>query len=149
MPWQFPIFLSTPGQLDSWCQFHSKSDFTVSSRSFLFPFLISEVISQRNEQDRYRMLLQAIAVARAGQYLMEAGAPMRFFVVAVYLRADLTAERYVVTHTGPGRKVCRSAHPPCCFPHRESRYSLARKILPLLRQRVRSRSCVRCTTSWG
>jgi hypothetical protein len=87
----------------------------VSSRSFLFPFLISEVISQRNEQDRYCMLLQAIAVARAGQYLMEADAPMRFFVVAVYLRADLTAERYVVTHTGPGRKVCRSVHPPFVF----------------------------------
>ena len=115
VPWQFPIFLSTPAQLDSWCQFHPRSDFMISSRSFLFPFLISEVILQRNEQDRYRMLLQAIAVARAGQYLMEAGAPMRFFVVAVYLHADLTVERYVVTHTGPGRKVCRSVHPPFVF----------------------------------
>jgi hypothetical protein len=68
------------------------------------------------------MLLQATAVARAGQYLMKADTPMRFFVVAVYLRADLTAERYVVTttesdtDTGPdtgaelGRKACRSVH---------------------------------------
>lgn len=100
----------------------------VSSPSFLFPFLISEVISQGDERDRYRMLLQAIAVARAGQYLMRAGAPMRFFVVAVYLRANLTAERYVVTtesdtnteredRTEPRQKVCHSVHPPFCFPH--------------------------------
>jgi hypothetical protein len=48
------------------------------------------------------VILQATAVARAGQYLMEAGAPMRFFVVAVYLRTDLTTERYVVTTTESG-----------------------------------------------
>jgi hypothetical protein len=46
------------------------SDLMVSLRSFLFPFLISEVILWGDEQDRYRMLLQAIAVAPAGQLTM-------------------------------------------------------------------------------
>jgi hypothetical protein len=43
------------------------------------------------------MLLEAIAVARAGQYLARQG---QFFVVAVYLRANLIAERYVVANIG-------------------------------------------------
>jgi hypothetical protein len=40
-----------------------------SRRPLFCPFLISEVVSQEKEE-RYRMLLQAIAVARTGQYLM-------------------------------------------------------------------------------
>ncbi|OJA13562.1 hypothetical protein AZE42_13275 [Rhizopogon vesiculosus] len=104
-PWGFPIFLSTEHQPDSWCQFRPRSDFMVSSRLFLCPFLISEIVSQDDEADRYRMLLQAIAVARAGQYLIRHGSPMRFFVVAIYLRANLTAERYIVTNIGPEREV--------------------------------------------
>ncbi|KAG1766756.1 kinase-like domain-containing protein [Suillus placidus] len=73
----------------------------VSSPLFYFPFLVCEVISQKKEEDRYRMLLQAITAARAGQFLMVDGAPKPFFVVAIYLCANLTAERYVVTHTTP------------------------------------------------
>jgi len=45
------------------------------------------------------MLLQAIAVARAGQYLIQAGS--QFFVVAIYLRANLIAERYIIAHIAP------------------------------------------------
>ncbi|OAX31265.1 hypothetical protein K503DRAFT_787947 [Rhizopogon vinicolor AM-OR11-026] len=94
--WGFPIFVSTRDQPNAWCQFRPRSDFMVSSRLFLCPLLISEVVSQGNEQDRYRILLQATAVARAGQYLIQAGS--QFFVVAIYLRANLIAERYIVAH---------------------------------------------------
>jgi len=52
---------------------------------FFFPFLVCEVISQKKEEDQYRMLLQAIAVARAGQFLMVDGALKTFFVVAIHL----------------------------------------------------------------
>jgi len=55
------------------------------------------------------MLLQAIAVARAGQFLMVDGALKPFFVVAIYLCANLTAERYVITNTTlteEGEEVC-------------------------------------------
>ncbi|OAX31342.1 hypothetical protein K503DRAFT_95642 [Rhizopogon vinicolor AM-OR11-026] len=92
-PWGFPIFLSTEYHPDPWCQFRLRSDFIVSSRLFLCPSLISEIVSQDDEADRYRMLLQAIPIARAGQYLIRYGSPMLFFVVAVYLRANLTTER--------------------------------------------------------
>jgi len=78
----------------------------VLSRSFLCPFLISEVVSDDDESGRFRMLLEAIVVSRAGQYLTRQG---QFFVVAVYFREDLTAERYVVANIGP-RRVCCSVH---------------------------------------
>ncbi|KAG2123457.1 hypothetical protein DEU56DRAFT_893632 [Suillus clintonianus] len=100
-PLNFPIFIGTDDQPNSWCQFHPSSDLMVSSPLFGFPFPVCEVVSQKKEEDRCRMLLQAITIVRAGQYLMADGAPKPFFVVAIYLRANLTAERYVVTHTTP------------------------------------------------
>jgi hypothetical protein len=74
----------------------------VSSKSSLCPFIVSEVVSQENESDRWCMLVQAIAIARAGQYLMKTG--KRFFVVAIYLRKNLTAERFIVAQS-QGEKV--------------------------------------------
>ncbi|OJA12194.1 hypothetical protein AZE42_03936 [Rhizopogon vesiculosus] len=103
--WGFPIFLTTEGQPDAWCQFRPRSDLMVSLRSFLCPLLISEVVSQNDEADRYRMLLQAIAVARAGQYLIRQGAQIQFFVVAIYLKANLIAERYIIANIGGTREV--------------------------------------------
>ena len=76
----------------------------VSSRSFLRQFLISEAILDGDESDRFHMLLEAIAVARAGQYLTRQG---QFFVMAVYLRENLIAEKDVVANIGP-RVVCCS-----------------------------------------
>ncbi|KAG1734454.1 uncharacterized protein EDB91DRAFT_1250976 [Suillus paluster] len=104
-PWGFPIFLGTPDLPDARCKFRPRSDFMVLSPKFLCPFLISEVVSQEKEEDQYRMLLQAITVARAGQYLIRKGAPVHFFVVAIYLRANLTVERYVVANIGLQRQI--------------------------------------------
>jgi hypothetical protein len=78
----------------------------VTSTSSLCPLLISEVVSQKNESDRFRMLIQAIAVARAGQYLMKAGE--EFFVVAIYLRANLIAERFVVAQIESDEGLART-----------------------------------------
>jgi hypothetical protein len=58
----------------------------VSSPTFLCPFLIFEMVSDDDESYPLRMLLGAIAVAQAGQYLTRQG---QFFVVAVDLRANL------------------------------------------------------------
>jgi len=55
----------------------------ISSRTFLFPFLIFEVVSDDDESYTLRMLLEAVAVARPGQYLTRQG---QCFVVAEYLR---------------------------------------------------------------
>jgi hypothetical protein len=64
----------------------------VSSRTFLSPFLIFEVVSDDDESYPLRMLLEVIAVAQAGQYLTSLTRQGQFFVVAVYLRANLIAE---------------------------------------------------------
>ncbi|OAX42754.1 hypothetical protein K503DRAFT_766458 [Rhizopogon vinicolor AM-OR11-026] len=69
---------------------------------------MSEVPSDESDLGRSRMLLHAIAVARAGQYLMKVGALMQFFVVGIYLHADLTVERFIVVQTGPGRQASYS-----------------------------------------
>jgi len=61
MSWKFPIFLATHEMSQSWCKFCPNSDFMVYSTSFLCPFIISEVVSQKDESDRYRMLVQSIA----------------------------------------------------------------------------------------
>jgi len=98
----------------------------VSSRSFLCPFLISEVVSDGDESDRFRMLLEAIAVARAGQYLTRQG---QFFVVAVYLRANLIAERYVVANIG-SRAVFFCSSSPFSFLTGRSGFHFPKRFRP-------------------
>ncbi|KAH7911000.1 hypothetical protein BJ138DRAFT_1151693 [Hygrophoropsis aurantiaca] len=105
MPWKFPIFLSTHTSPDSWCKFTPNNDFSASSPTHLCPFVISEVVSQTTEQARYQMLVEAIAALRVGHYLLKSGSDKQFFIVAIYFRENMTAERFIVTHTGQGREV--------------------------------------------
>ncbi|KIJ59603.1 hypothetical protein HYDPIDRAFT_33043 [Hydnomerulius pinastri MD-312] len=102
MPWGYPIFLNTPVAPDTWRKFTPKSNFMVSSDAYCIPFVISEVISDKSQSVRYRMLVQAIATARAGRFLLKNGAQGKFFVVAIYLRKHMVAERYIVMQTGEG-----------------------------------------------
>ncbi|KAI6012997.1 kinase-like domain-containing protein [Pisolithus marmoratus] len=100
MPWGFPIFVGTREALDVWRKYRPKSDLMVSSQGHLIPFFVSEVISMKSEDDRFRMLLQAIAAARAGKILLKKTAERKFFVVAVYLNKNMIASRYIVMQTG-------------------------------------------------
>ncbi|KAI5987634.1 hypothetical protein EDD15DRAFT_1473424 [Pisolithus albus] len=102
MPWGFPLFVRN-NAADSWRKYTPKSDLMVSSAGHLIPFFVSEVISKKNQEDRYRMLLQAIAVARAGKKLLKETSKRPFFVVAVYLDMEMVASRYIVTQTGRDR----------------------------------------------
>ncbi|KAF9236954.1 hypothetical protein BU15DRAFT_76445 [Melanogaster broomeanus] len=52
--------------------------------------------------DRWCMLSEAIAATRAGYFLMGDG----FFIMAIYLRSNLTAERYLLMQTDSDGKVC-------------------------------------------
>lgn len=76
------------------------SDFSVWFRELDLPLIIAEVIPERSEQDRYRMLLQAIALARLVFYLRRPESATHPFIVAIYLTANLNAERYIVMKTG-------------------------------------------------
>ncbi|KIK75411.1 hypothetical protein PAXRUDRAFT_492516 [Paxillus rubicundulus Ve08.2h10] len=69
------------------------------SPSFLCPFVLCEVISDPTEADRWCMLVEAIAAVRAGYHITKSGSVNRFFIVAIYIRANLTAERYIVMQT--------------------------------------------------
>lgn len=47
------------------------------------------------------MLLQGIAITRAGNYLTKSHSKQTFFTVAIYLTADLIAERYIIIQVEP------------------------------------------------
>ena len=97
--------------------------------SFLCPFVISEVVSQRDGSNQSHMLLQSIVLAHAGQYLVTAGTT--FFTVAIYLCGNLTAERYIVSQTGSDAQACHSVcHLFFCFLHR-CQVSIAQKDFDL------------------
>ncbi|KAI6006171.1 hypothetical protein F5J12DRAFT_832652 [Pisolithus orientalis] len=100
MPWGFPIFIGNRDAADALRKYRPKSDLMATSARHLTPFFVSEVISLKQEDDRFRMLLQAIAAARAGKMLLKETAERKFFVVAVYLNKHLVASRYIVMQTG-------------------------------------------------
>jgi hypothetical protein len=154
MSWDFPIFFDAYQTPQEWCKFRPNSDFMVTSTSSLCPFIISDVVSQKNESGRYRMLIQAIAVARAGQYLMRAGE--EFFVVGIYLRANMIAERFVVAQIKSDKGVpdtrSRSmvrfcVHRNPFFSYGSTRYPLPSEILTLAKKMRQCRSFAKCTTS--
>jgi hypothetical protein len=67
--WGFPVFIYTRDQPEARCRSSSRSNFMVSSRTFLSPFLIFEIVSDDDESYPLCMLLEAIAIAQAGQYM--------------------------------------------------------------------------------
>jgi hypothetical protein len=87
-----------------------KNDFCVwfeKSGSFALPLIIGEVVSFPSEKDRYRMLLQAVALARLTFALRKSGSTEHPFIGAVYLTRLMTAERYIVMklHSGSDEVV--------------------------------------------
>lgn len=66
------------------------------------PLMIGEVVSNDDETDRWRMLLQAIALLRCGLELIPNGP---FFVVAIYITKKYMAIRYVVYKLGSSDTV--------------------------------------------
>ncbi|KAF9219008.1 hypothetical protein BS17DRAFT_468424 [Gyrodon lividus] len=105
LSWDFPIFISTPTEPNNWCKFTPNSDISVTSPGFLCPFVLCEVVSDATETDRWRMLIEAIAAVRAGYHITKCGSADDFFVVAIYIRAHLTAERYILVQPASNGKV--------------------------------------------
>lgn len=96
MAWKFPLFLSCPVMSGLPLKCTPRSDSSVWHQKLDSPLIIAEVISIKNEQDRYRMLLQAIALACLLFELRKPNSGAHPFIVAVYLTATMTAERYIV-----------------------------------------------------
>ncbi|KAN0081581.1 hypothetical protein V8E55_009205, partial [Tylopilus felleus] len=100
--WGFPIFVNTSSTINVCRKFTPRSDWMVISPQFRIPFIISEVISNKTQNDRWRMLVEAIPLARAGQFLLKPTSKKTFFVVAIYVTANLVASRYIVMPTEDG-----------------------------------------------
>ena len=93
-------------QPSNWGKTKPKSNFSVILKDFLSPLMLCEVISERDEADRWHMLLQAIAAAHVGHHLQKSHTQqMPFFVVAIYLHVNLTAEHYIIMQTALDGKV--------------------------------------------
>lgn len=93
------MFVNCDAMADLPRKYSPKNDFCVwleRPGSVALTLVIGEVISFRNEKDRYRMLLQAIALARLVSELRISGSTEQLFIVAIYLTRNLTAERYIV-----------------------------------------------------
>jgi hypothetical protein len=81
-----------------------KNDFCIwferEGGSIALPLVIGEVISHQDEKDRFRMLLQAIALARLVSELRKSKSEVQPFIVAIYVTGDMVAERYIVMKVG-------------------------------------------------
>ncbi|GBE81004.1 hypothetical protein SCP_0307270 [Sparassis crispa] len=105
LSWQFPMFVTRRDSLGHVQKFHPNSDFSVVLREFQCPVILSEVVSQKDENDRYRMLVEAIVAARVGKYLLKPTSRKQFFVIAIYLTAFLEVERYIVSEDSSPQKI--------------------------------------------
>ena len=112
--WPFSIFVAALGSLRR--KYTPKSDFSFLMRHcgkgktaptklvwvltcdhmlvVVVPLIISEVVSDEKNSDRWRMLLQAIALVRMGNYLLKEDRSGDFFVIAIYVTNAFVAERY-------------------------------------------------------
>jgi hypothetical protein len=83
------------------CCYTPRSDFHVSVDQLTS--LLVEVQSDKNERDRYRMLLQAACAARLGRHFYND----LFIVVALYIETTGMVTRYFVfQRNSADRKVC-------------------------------------------
>ncbi|KAF8804871.1 hypothetical protein BYT27DRAFT_6685730 [Phlegmacium glaucopus] len=128
--WTFPLFLSCPTMSQLPRQYTPVSDFSVWFGKLDLPLIVAEVVSQKNEEDRYRMLLQAIALARLVFQLRRSESTAHPFIVGIYLTASLNAERYIVMSL-----------------FFLTRFIYPRRILILPIKMTLSSSNARCTTS--
>ncbi|KAN0081523.1 hypothetical protein V8E55_009147 [Tylopilus felleus] len=116
--WGFPIFVDSIKSPGVFRKFTPRSDWMVISPQFRIPFVISEVISDETENSRYRMLIEATVLARAGRFLLQCNSEKRFFVVAIYVNANMVASRYIVMDTGGGGPENEEASKPVSI-HRQ------------------------------
>jgi hypothetical protein len=92
------MFVKCDAMADLPRKYSPRNDFCVRFKTseVTLPLVIGEVVSFRDEKDRFRMLLQAIALARLVSELRKPGSTEHPFIVAIYLSKEMIAERYIV-----------------------------------------------------
>ena len=100
LKWPLTLIVSVESEQKEYC-YTPRSYFHVSVDGSMF--LLVEVQSDKNESDRYRMLLQAACAARLGRHLYND----LFIVVALYIQNSGRVTRYFVFQPdGADRRVC-------------------------------------------
>lgn len=91
LKWQFLLYMKDRQMTDTSCSYKPSSDLSMISKHHRCPYMIAEVMSNKDTSDQYWMLLQATAAARVGKYLMKSSA-QPFVLMGIYLTKDLVAE---------------------------------------------------------
>ena len=109
--WRYSILMDSQVHPDVLCKYTPHSNLSLVSKTYLCHFIIGEVVSQKDESDRYRMLLQALVAAHVGRFLVKSD-KTPFILMALYLKKDLTVEQYLVSQTGENLLVCAFGQTP-------------------------------------
>ena len=92
--WPFNVFVKSKDVL---YKYQPKSDFmfTTIDGAIGMPLIVGEVISDNEQSDKWRMLCQAIAIARLLAYFKTVS-KTALVVMAVYIDNNFHADRYLL-----------------------------------------------------
>ncbi|PFH46345.1 hypothetical protein AMATHDRAFT_70103 [Amanita thiersii Skay4041] len=110
--WNVPLFTSkwmTSAHTTAVYKYSPKNDFDVIA-PYGCPLVICKVASTRQVFDLDRMLVEAAAAARLGDFMMKLASTRRFFVIAICLTPNLILQRYIVTKSSADDQVYVAQH---------------------------------------
>ena len=107
--WPFGLTVTVESEEKTKYRYTPRSDFHVSVDGLVH--LMVEVQSERDEKDRYRMLLQSACAARVGRKIY--GRP--FIVMALYIQNNGIVTRYLLFQGGDDTKVCTFQSKQSCI----------------------------------
>lgn len=97
--WPFSLTVNVESENKKY-RYTPRSDFHVSIDGLIH--LMVEVQSDKDEKDRYRMLLQGACAARLGRNIYD----RPFIVMALYIKSDGSVMRYLLFQGGDDTQVC-------------------------------------------
>ena len=107
--WPFDLTVTVESEEGKKYRYTPKSYFHLSVDGLVH--LIVEVQSERDEKDRYRMLLQGACAARAGRKIYKRSS----LVMALYIKNNGIVERYLLFQEGDDTKVCTFQSKQSCI----------------------------------
>ena len=106
--WPFCLTVTVESESKKY-RYTPRSDFHVSVDGLVH--LMVEVQSDRDEKDRYRMLLQGACAARLGRKIYE----RPFIVMALYIKNNGSVIRYLLFQGGDDTEVCTFQSKQSCI----------------------------------
>ena len=98
--WPFPLTVTVESEHNKKYRYTPRSYFHFSLDGLVY--LVIEVQSDKEERDRYRMILQGACAARLGRKIYK----RPFIVMALYIKNDGSVKRYFLYQGGDDNMVC-------------------------------------------